>query len=339
MDGGTSTKQLAKHIDESIALEESVLRMLDSMLATTQDPDVRRALDEHKRTTRTHVERLEGRLAAHGARRSVRRQAGSRIVARGKGVVDFLRPQKAGRNARDAFATEQTEVAAYELLERIARRAGDEETADVARQNRAEDEAMASVIARNWDTFAEESGSDANGGGASQRVTALTERAKSATKRAKNATSLLRNPIVLGGASVAGGLVFGRRLQSGAGEQGAETQQPKQESLATLSKQKLQARASEGGIEGKRSMTEQELIDAIERGGRSPEAARGPKANPVEKQKFVEGVSYPATREELLGEAQSQGADERVLASLDGLPRSKRFDGPTAVSEALAESE
>ena len=47
------------------------------------------------------------------------------------------------------------EIATYQLLERIAQRAGDEETAEAARQSRAEEEAMAKKIEANWDRFAE----------------------------------------------------------------------------------------------------------------------------------------------------------------------------------------
>jgi ferritin-like metal-binding protein YciE len=43
------------------------------------------------------------------------------------------------------------EIASYELLERVARRAGDEETAAVARQNLLEEEAMARKIEKTWD--------------------------------------------------------------------------------------------------------------------------------------------------------------------------------------------
>jgi ferritin-like metal-binding protein YciE len=57
------------------------------------------------------------------------------------------------RNARDAFVTEHLEIAAYEVLERLAERADDAETAEVARENRTEEEAMAQRIASNWDGF------------------------------------------------------------------------------------------------------------------------------------------------------------------------------------------
>src|SRR3712207_8483498 len=45
------------------------------------------------------------------------------------------------------------EIAAYEVLERLAERAGDSETAEVARTNRAEEMTMAQRIASNWDRF------------------------------------------------------------------------------------------------------------------------------------------------------------------------------------------
>jgi ferritin-like metal-binding protein YciE len=147
--------QLVRHIDEAIAMEQTVLRMLDSMVSTTQDEEIKDELRLHKLETEKQLDRLTQRLKAHGASPSLVREAGGITGALLKGVVDAVRGQKAARNARDGYATEHLEIAAYQLLERVAQRAGDEETAEVARQNRAEEEAMAARIDANWDRYAE----------------------------------------------------------------------------------------------------------------------------------------------------------------------------------------
>ena len=147
--------QLVKHIDEALAMEQNVLRMLDGMIETTEDEEIKNELRQHKLETEQHAERLEKRLAAHDASPSTAREAAGIMGALMKGIVDMARQEKAGRNARDGYATEHLEIASYQLLERIAQQAGDEETAEVARQNRADEEAMAKKIEGHWDKFAE----------------------------------------------------------------------------------------------------------------------------------------------------------------------------------------
>lgn len=152
---GDLNDQLTKHIDEAIAMEQDVLRMLDSMIETTEDEEIRQELREHKLETERQSARLRERLEAHGSQPSLVREAGGVMGALMKSVVDVARTEKAGRNARDGYATEHMEIASYQLLERIAMRAGDEQTAEVARQNREEEEAMAKRLEAHWDRFAE----------------------------------------------------------------------------------------------------------------------------------------------------------------------------------------
>ena len=147
--------QLVKYIDDGIAMEQNVLRMLDSMIETTEDDEIRQRLREHKLQTEQQSDRLMRRLEAHGASPSVVKEAGGIAGALMKSVVDMARGEKAGRNARDGYATEHLEIASYQLLERVAQRAGDEETAEVARQNRSEEEEMAAFFDANWDKLAE----------------------------------------------------------------------------------------------------------------------------------------------------------------------------------------
>jgi ferritin-like metal-binding protein YciE len=148
-------QQLVKHIDEALAMENNVLRLLDGMIGTTDDPEIKTALERHKAETEAHATRMERRLEAHGESPSTVREAGGVLGALMKSVVDMARGEKAGRNARDGYATEAMEIAAYQLLERIARKAGDEETAEAARLNREDEEKMAKEIEQNWDKFAE----------------------------------------------------------------------------------------------------------------------------------------------------------------------------------------
>jgi ferritin-like metal-binding protein YciE len=153
----TIESQLLKHIDEAVAMEENVKRMLDGMIQTSTDPQVIDLFEIHRTQTDEHAERLRGRLRAHGASTSIVREAAGILGALAKIPLDVVRGERMGRNARDAYATEHLEIAAYELLERVARRAGDEETAEVARLNRADEESMAASLNELWDVFAEES--------------------------------------------------------------------------------------------------------------------------------------------------------------------------------------
>src|SRR5215218_3460983 len=127
-------QKLIDYIEDAHALEQNVSQMLSSMISTTDDPEIEQMLKHHKEET----ERQEAQTVA---------------AALVKGAADVVRGDQAGKNARDAYTTEHMEIAAYQLLERLAEKAGDTETAEVARQNRAEEEAMAQKIDANWDRF------------------------------------------------------------------------------------------------------------------------------------------------------------------------------------------
>lgn len=56
--------------------------------------------------------------------------------------------------------------------------------------------------------------------------------------------------------------------------------------------------------------------------------------NPVQVQKFLKGVDYPASKAQLIEKATSMGADDNVRASLEQLP-DEEFDTPADVSQAF----
>ena len=146
-------QKLGDYVEDAHAMEESVLQMLESMISTTGDERIRRDIERHKSQTEVHKERLRKRLEALGRSTSPRKRAQTLVSTLMKGVADQVRGDKPGKNARDGFVTEHMEIAAYELLERLALVAGDADTALVARQNKREEEMMAKKIASNWDRF------------------------------------------------------------------------------------------------------------------------------------------------------------------------------------------
>ena len=56
--------------------------------------------------------------------------------------------------------------------------------------------------------------------------------------------------------------------------------------------------------------------------------------NPIQIQKFLKGVNYPASKNDLLQNAEGQGADEDARAALEQLP-DEEYESPADVSKAL----
>jgi ferritin-like metal-binding protein YciE len=146
-------QKLVDYVEDAHAMEQNASKMLSSMIYTTDDPEIKEVLRHHKEETKEHARRLRERLDTMGAGTSTTKEVWAVGSALLKGVGDVVRTDKPGKNARDCFMTEHMEIASYELLERLAERAGDQQTAEVARQNRADEEAMAKKIDSNWDKF------------------------------------------------------------------------------------------------------------------------------------------------------------------------------------------
>jgi ferritin-like metal-binding protein YciE len=149
--------QLINHIDEAHALEQTVLRMLDGLIQSADDPEIIDRLEHHKLETQQHESLMRRRLEAHGASPSMVRQAAGMLEAALKMPLDLVRGERTGRGARDAYTTEHLEIASYELLRRVAERAGDEETAQACIEILEQERAMAQFLEEKWDVAAEQS--------------------------------------------------------------------------------------------------------------------------------------------------------------------------------------
>lgn len=58
--------------------------------------------------------------------------------------------------------------------------------------------------------------------------------------------------------------------------------------------------------------------------------------NPIEVQKHLSGVDYPASKDDLVSTAEREGAGDDVLEALRSLP-DREFDSPTDVTSAVAD--
>jgi hypothetical protein len=62
----------------------------------------------------------------------------------------------------------------------------------------------------------------------------------------------------------------------------------------------------------------------------------GMTVNPIQLQKHLSGIDYPAKKEDLIKRAQKSGADRNVMDTLKSLPRDN-FNSPNDVSEAIGD--
>jgi hypothetical protein len=62
------------------------------------------------------------------------------------------------------------------------------------------------------------------------------------------------------------------------------------------------------------------------------------KVNPIEVQKHLKGIDYPANKEDIIKHAEKQGADEKLRSLLEELPEDE-YETPTDVNKAIGQIE
>ena len=60
-----------------------------------------------------------------------------------------------------------------------------------------------------------------------------------------------------------------------------------------------------------------------------------PTPNPIQMQKYLGGLDYPAGRDDIVAHARQNGADDDVVQHLEALP-DRTYDGPNAVSKEFS---
>src|SRR3954447_2922941 len=153
----TLDKQLTKYLTDAHAMEVQALAQMRAAPKLAKDPALERAFSDHCDETARHEQLIRECLEAHDAKPS--RLEDMLGAISGKGFVLFARsqPDTPGKLAAHAFSYEHMELAAYDLLARVAEHEGDAETVAVAQRVRAEEEAMSQRIAARWDAVVDAS--------------------------------------------------------------------------------------------------------------------------------------------------------------------------------------
>jgi ferritin-like metal-binding protein YciE len=139
-------RQLGKYLADAFAIESQALHLLRQGQAIAGDPDLKKVFSDHLDETRSQQAAIRARIEARGERPSRFKSALLRVGGVNLGAFFGAQPDTPAKLAGFAFAFEHLEIAAYEQLLRVARRAGDDETARIAERVAGEERAAAAAI-------------------------------------------------------------------------------------------------------------------------------------------------------------------------------------------------
>jgi ferritin-like metal-binding protein YciE len=144
-------EQLNKYLADAHAIEAQAIQLLGRGPKIAGDPELARLYAEHLEESREHQRLVEQRLEARGGSPNRFKDAAMRLGALNWGGFFAAQPDTPGKLAAFAYAFEFLEVGGYEQLKRVARRAGDAETAQLAERIIADERAMADRLAGSFD--------------------------------------------------------------------------------------------------------------------------------------------------------------------------------------------
>jgi ferritin-like metal-binding protein YciE len=136
-------QQLLAYLADCHSIEVQALAQMRAAPKIAGEEELSRAFAGHLEETERHERLVRERLEALGGSPSKLKDVAGR--AGGWGMVLFARvqPDAPGKLAFHAYAYEQMEYAAYQLLARLAAAVGDAETRELAHEIAAEEERMA----------------------------------------------------------------------------------------------------------------------------------------------------------------------------------------------------
>src|SRR3954454_14293837 len=125
-------EQLTKYLTDVHSIEVQALAQLERAPGIAGDDQLVAAFAEHLDETREQERLVREQLEARGADTSTLKDIAGRVG--GWAMIAFARlnPDTPGKLTAHAYSYEHMELAAYELLARAARRAGDQPVVELA---------------------------------------------------------------------------------------------------------------------------------------------------------------------------------------------------------------
>jgi ferritin-like metal-binding protein YciE len=142
---------LVKYLADAHAIEAQAIQLLERAPKLAGDAELEELYRQHLDETYGQQRLVAQRLQAVGGSPNKLKDAAMRLGALNWGTFFQSHPDTPGKLAAFSYAFEHLEIGGYELLARVATRAGDEETARVAITIAAQERAAAARIASMWD--------------------------------------------------------------------------------------------------------------------------------------------------------------------------------------------
>src|SRR3954454_13870105 len=150
-------EQLTKYLTDVHSIEEQALAQMRLAPRLAGATELQRIFVEHENETEEHERMVREQLDRRGAKPSAVKDIAGRVGGWGMILFAKVNPDSPGKLAMHAYSYEHMELADYELLRRIAVRAGDQSVADMGREVAEQERAMSDRIGARWDAAVEAS--------------------------------------------------------------------------------------------------------------------------------------------------------------------------------------
>jgi ferritin-like metal-binding protein YciE len=147
----TLQEQIVKYLGDIHSIEEQALVQMKVAPKIAGDATLEANFERHIGETEDQKQRVEQRLDQLGGSPNKLKDIAGAASAPAFALFAKFQPDTPGKLTSHAFSYEHMEMAAYELLSRLAERANDRQTAELAKEIAAQENEMARRLSENWD--------------------------------------------------------------------------------------------------------------------------------------------------------------------------------------------